>query len=132
LYHCGESTLERDWRAARFGGGAVECAADVSGRSGGDGLARFGLGRSDRLWLSGGGRADHEHNSRASFRPGFDPTVAGLSLVLCGALVCAWLGCLVAGCVDAGAGGGATRSEEHTSELQSQSNLVCRLLLEKK
>src|SRR5256886_9174409 len=34
-------------------------------------------------------------------------------------------------------GGGVTlaeilRSEEHTSELQSQSNLVCRLLLEKK
>src|SRR2546427_5754922 len=27
---------------------------------------------------------------------------------------------------------GFTRSEEHTSELQSQSNLVCRLLLEKK
>src|SRR5688572_33321922 len=26
----------------------------------------------------------------------------------------------------------AGRSEEHTSELQSQSNLVCRLLLEKK
>src|SRR2546430_8749725 len=37
---------------------------------------------------------------------------------------------------DSGASGGATsaarRSEEHTSELQSQSNLVCRLLLEKK
>src|SRR2546430_13597943 len=31
-----------------------------------------------------------------------------------------------AGCVT------AKRSEEHTSELQSQSNLVCRLLLEKK
>src|SRR2546430_13306508 len=31
------------------------------------------------------------------------------------------------------AGGiGRGRSEEHTSELQSQSNLVCRLLLEKK
>src|SRR2546430_3982972 len=29
-------------------------------------------------------------------------------------------------------GGGVNRSEEHTSELQSQSNLVCRLLLEKK
>src|SRR2546430_15181246 len=29
-------------------------------------------------------------------------------------------------------GGSGTRSEEHTSELQSQSNLVCRLLLEKK
>src|SRR2546427_9117949 len=28
--------------------------------------------------------------------------------------------------------GPAIRSEEHTSELQSQSNLVCRLLLEKK
>src|SRR2546427_4212568 len=28
--------------------------------------------------------------------------------------------------------GGQMRSEEHTSELQSQSNLVCRLLLEKK
>src|SRR2546430_6527866 len=27
---------------------------------------------------------------------------------------------------------GMMRSEEHTSELQSQSNLVCRLLLEKK
>src|SRR5688572_31326941 len=30
------------------------------------------------------------------------------------------------------AGTGSDRSEEHTSELQSQSNLVCRLLLEKK
>src|SRR2546427_6198301 len=29
-------------------------------------------------------------------------------------------------------GGMRCRSEEHTSELQSQSNLVCRLLLEKK
>src|SRR2546430_14053252 len=29
-------------------------------------------------------------------------------------------------------GKAARRSEEHTSELQSQSNLVCRLLLEKK
>src|SRR2546427_8001762 len=28
--------------------------------------------------------------------------------------------------------GDVARSEEHTSELQSQSNLVCRLLLEKK
>src|SRR5437764_9822742 len=30
------------------------------------------------------------------------------------------------------AGGGAARSEEHTSELQSPMYLVCRLLLEKK
>src|SRR2546426_7842212 len=36
-------------------------------------------------------------------------------------------------CVAAGGGGrGAVRSEEHTSELQSPCNLVCRLLLEKK
>src|SRR5205807_10119484 len=32
----------------------------------------------------------------------------------------------------AGIGRGALRSEEHTSELQSPCNLVCRLLLEKK
>src|SRR5688500_19630966 len=31
-----------------------------------------------------------------------------------------------------GVGSGRTRSEEHTSELQSPCNLVCRLLLEKK
>src|SRR5690606_42129898 len=31
-----------------------------------------------------------------------------------------------------GAGMGGRRSEEHTSELQSRENLVCRLLLEKK
>src|SRR2546427_5696280 len=31
-----------------------------------------------------------------------------------------------------GLGPALARSEEHTSELQSQSNLVCRLLLEKK
>src|SRR5688572_32339409 len=43
-----------------------------------------------------------------------------------------------AGVVQLGAGGlrrrrrPVRRSEEHTSELQSQSNLVCRLLLEKK
>src|SRR5438270_6470603 len=34
-----------------------------------------------------------------------------------------WDSCIVSG---------THRSEEHTSELQSQSNLVCRLLLEKK
>src|SRR2546427_6839351 len=38
---------------------------------------------------------------------------------------------LVGGLLGPGLGSSA-RSEEHTSELQSQSNLVCRLLLEKK
>src|SRR2546421_4442030 len=33
---------------------------------------------------------------------------------------------------DEGEAGGRGRSEEHTSELQSRSDLVCRLLLEKK
>src|SRR2546430_2923052 len=37
-----------------------------------------------------------------------------------------------AGCRSPAAGRRDPRSEEHTSELQSQSNLVCRLLLEKK
>src|SRR5438876_8419267 len=36
------------------------------------------------------------------------------------------------GVVGAGAGANDTRSEEHTSELQSPVHLVCRLLLEKK
>src|SRR2546430_9035145 len=36
------------------------------------------------------------------------------------------------GLFDLGLTGADLRSEEHTSELQSQSNLVCRLLLEKK
>src|SRR2546430_6287586 len=40
----------------------------------------------------------------------------------CAVPVCKWLWHL----------GWSCRSEEHTSELQSQSNLVCRLLLEKK
>src|SRR2546427_4152961 len=35
-------------------------------------------------------------------------------------------------CRSRGRGSRPARSEEHTSELQSQSNLVCRLLLEKK
>src|SRR2546427_8038554 len=38
----------------------------------------------------------------------------------------------VAGIVVVAAMAFGARSEEHTSELQSQSNLVCRLLLEKK
>src|SRR5688572_32134673 len=40
--------------------------------------------------------------------------------------------CRRAECRPQGARHARSRSEEHTSELQSQSNLVCRLLLEKK
>src|SRR5438270_2078499 len=47
-----------------------------------------------------------------------------------GADTCACAG--VPACAAAGTCVCTVRSEEHTSELQSQSNLVCRLLLEKK
>src|SRR5256886_11178847 len=48
-------------------------------------------------------------------------------------LLAARVGLLPLRVVGHGVGGkAAERSEEHTSELQSQSNLVCRLLLEKK
>src|SRR5690606_41919328 len=54
----------------------------------------------------------------AGVRPaGVSPAVGGMRFHLCA---------LVADCQC------ATRSEEHTSELQSRENLVCRLLLEKK
>src|SRR5688572_32147453 len=41
-------------------------------------------------------------------------------------------GLLTEAALDSGLPPSEVRSEEHTSELQSQSNLVCRLLLEKK
>ena len=42
------------------------------------------------------------------------------------------VGGLIAGCAPLAPAGDDPRSEEHTSELQSRCNLVCRLLLEKK
>src|SRR2546430_6269857 len=45
---------------------------------------------------------------------------------------CVHRGSLAADAQRSGLSLGEERSEEHTSELQSQSNLVCRLLLEKK
>src|SRR2546430_13216466 len=44
---------------------------------------------------------------------------------------CAWMR-RTGRCSSRALKGAHARSEEHTSELQSQSNLVCRLLLEKK
>src|SRR5205085_8743901 len=65
---------------------------------------------------------------------------ATMAAMLIGALLLwdrrAKLALAIAPVVDAETGAMASasfaRSEEHTSELQSQSNLVCRLLLEKK
>src|ERR1019366_3769787 len=48
-----------------------------------------------------------------------------LPILLCVCCVCVWCVCMYV-CVY------VCRSEEHTSELQSLTNLVCRLLLEKK
>src|SRR2546427_358573 len=60
-----------------------------------------------------------------------DSTVIGLlAATLLAALVALAAGLLVFR--GRGLSGAYFRSEEHTSELQSQSNLVCRLLLEKK
>src|SRR5205085_7480165 len=47
-------------------------------------------------------------------------------------LACSWNGCSQRPVPITPTTCGSWRSEEHTSELQSQSNLVCRLLLEKK
>src|SRR5256885_9971099 len=47
-------------------------------------------------------------------------------------LVCLIANCSSASLAPARTGRAAERSEEHTSELQSPCNLVCRLLLEKK
>src|SRR2546430_2464640 len=54
--------------------------------------------------------------------PGTRPLPAAVGVAAGESLACPFCG---------GRAGGA-RSEEHTSELQSQSNIVCRLLLEKK
>src|SRR2546430_17683525 len=59
------------------------------------------------------------------FRSGRGPVIA-VRLALALALI------LATNAVAAVDRGPIRRSEEHTSELQSQSNLVCRLLLEKK
>src|SRR2546427_7107471 len=56
----------------------------------------------------------------------------GTALLAVGVIVVNLFGRHIGGRIDLTPGNSFTRSEEHTSELQSQSNLVCRLLLEKK
>src|SRR2546430_10187337 len=63
--------------------------------------------------------------------PGDDPRGCPLEVALMGLRHMGRIGRVPAP-HDAADMGGHARSEEHTSELQSQSNLVCRLLLEKK
>src|SRR2546430_10971074 len=60
------------------------------------------------------------------------PTIAKMSQIP-NAINTGWLCITARTCLIASRlAGSEERSEEHTSELQSQSNLVCRLLLEKK
>src|SRR5256885_11213755 len=64
----------------------------------------------------------------------FGCRVLGVLGILGRRVLCIGLGslALVAGAIDRQAFTRELRSEEHTSELQSPCNLVCRLLLEKK
>src|SRR6266567_1363243 len=62
-----------------------------------------------------------------------NPSKRSISLRIC--CVCPFASCLGSSATTPAVNTkplASTRSEEHTSELQSQSNLVCRLLLEKK
>src|SRR2546430_6765255 len=70
------------------------------------------------LWLRGD--ATYDLNVRSAYMHMLGDAISAAGVVVAG-LVVAFSGRSV-----------ADRSEEHTSELQSQSNLVCRLLLEKK
>src|SRR2546430_4701808 len=79
-----------------------------------------GIGNTDAAWIMGIGKLGVKvpETMRFEFEGPLPPYLMAKDLILH----------LIA---DIGVDG-ATRSEEHTSELQSQSNLVCRLLLEKK
>src|SRR2546430_11513530 len=60
------------------------------------------------------------------------PEFALITLAIAGKKKASWVDELYRGLNRAAARFDVARSEEHTSELQSQSNIVCRLLLEKK
>src|SRR5436190_4396467 len=70
------------------------------------------------------GSTRREKSSSARMTPPAAPALAGYSLLT-------WLSRIIYSPLKIIAGG-VIRSEEHTSELQSHSDLVCRLLLEKK
>src|SRR2546430_5929194 len=95
------------------------------------GCAGPGIGNRDRLMNL---RCDSSMNPAASSKHsglrgastssafGYSPCKVPNAMSACGSSVLTTLPATMIG----------DRSEEHTSELQSQSNLVCRLLLEKK
>src|SRR2546427_2426504 len=120
-HHAGDCVLQRV--AARLGGVIRE--ADTLARLGGDEVA-FILPRTDgEGGMVAARKFLHSLNEPILFEDS--------SLMVTGSIGIAWF-------PEHGATGEALlqkadiamRSEEHTSELQSQSNLVCRLLLEKK
>src|SRR2546430_12539644 len=93
--------------------------------------------RRDGLGAAGGGAAV-ERDSSADRQGGGAPTLSGGFPHRCDRRAPArqWRRARIHGSDEGRRHGGlllgGARSEEHTSELQSQSNLVCRLLLEKK
>src|SRR5690606_23295677 len=91
-------------------------------------LRRYGQGHGDRLrcaaWREGAiGRRPRVDRARQAALAAGRSRREGIGGVFSGPLR--------RGSGD-GRSGGGVRSEEHTSELQSRENLVCRLLLEKK
>src|SRR5947207_6876118 len=97
----------------RMEGDLARVAAIGAGMAGGELTIDGGVGRDLGLAMSGG-RIDvrgHAGDNADGARPGAARGMTGGEIIV---------------------RGNAGRSEEHTSELQSHSDLVCRLLLEKK
>src|SRR5438270_3345423 len=97
---------------ARAGSGGLGMAVAVQTEMATPPVFKFGTEEQKRRWLAPAIRGEHIA-AIAITEPDAGSDVAGIT-------------------TSDPASGSVMRSEEHTSELQSQSNLVCRLLLEKK
>src|SRR2546427_1078755 len=104
--------------------GDLDLAQEALGPDGGSKLRAQDLERNGPVMANVVGEIDRRHSPAAEFA--LDRVTPGEGDLKAGQLVCH--GCSGGQRIRTSKG----RSEEHTSELQSQSNLVCRLLLEKK
>src|SRR5690606_4732770 len=119
------------WPAHGAGMDARRSARSASGlgKQAGEGRARP-CPRLDRLWVGLGSARDQLRISFGSARPARQPPPAERLVAAAG--IEQQLEPADAKRVAAEVHARQPRSEEHTSELQSRENLVCRLLLEKK